>query len=267
MTDTERDGVWWGKFEIAPGEAGRWKVGPLRLWADNRELEWVIATESSTDSTETEIEFACPTPPSSPPAGSTIRRFATRQTGGQFWLTPLLADRPIVARPEVPFSLLPDEELTLYLSTTVWVRLEVGEQRQPLVELPTLRASDTWFGTSTREGELCYASRTTARLNRENLSPHPSRAVTTVLLHNRADDILVLERIALPVPALSLFRDAEGGLWTESISVERTRDGKMGELKLARSAPNDVTQPSLVSEARIQHPQNVLVRTLSSWLR
>lgn len=268
MNDTDQDaGVWWGRYEIAPGQAGRWKIGPLCLWAENREQEWMITTDSAPEPLDTEIEIACPLVDEAPPEGGTIRRFATQQTVGDFWLTPMLADRPVVARPEVPFHLLPGEELTLYLSTAAWVRMEVGKGRQPLTDLPTFRASDTWFGVSTREGELCYASRTKVRLNRENLTPHPSRAITAVHLRNRGEDTLKLERIALPVPSLSLFSDDHGSLWTESISVERTKDGKMGELKLAGTAPSEATGARLVAEPRIQEPQNVLVRALSSWLR
>ena len=56
-------------------------------------------------------------------------------------LLPNLADRPVVARPAVPFFIPPGEELELFVSTPIWVQLRSGTT--DLVELPCLRPSDT----------------------------------------------------------------------------------------------------------------------------
>ena len=56
----------------------------------------------------------------------------------------------------------------IYVSTPLWVRVDVHDPPQFLQEIPVIRPSDTWFGPSTREGELGYAGRTHGRLNFEN---------------------------------------------------------------------------------------------------
>lgn len=196
-----------------------------------------------------------------------VYRFAAHRTQEVFWLVPRLADRSVVARPEIPFHLLPGEEIRLYLSTAIWIQLEVGEPPRRLLETPTFRPSDTWFGPSTREGELCYASRTSARINLDRMLRHPGRAITSVLLRNRAQDNLLLERISLPVPALSLFHDAEGSLWTEAINLEREKSGNMARIRLTGKAPAEAIKPAKVSDPRVPQEQNVLVKAIHSLMR
>jgi hypothetical protein len=115
-------------------------------------------------------------------------------------------------------------------------------------------------------GELCYASRTNARLHLANLPPRPHRATTRVTLRNGADSELVLERLALPVPHLSLHAGAEARLWTPSVTVERDRDGGLAEVRLEATPPAEAGASELVAPAREADSRNVLVRALEALL-
>jgi hypothetical protein len=178
---------------------------------------------------------------------------------------PALADRAVVIRPDKPLYVPAGEEVTLYISTPLWMCIEVGEPAHLLQEIPSYRSSDTWFGASTLDGELCYASRTTARLLLEDVPPRFHRALTPILIHNEAEDALLLERIRLPVQHLSLFQAANDFLWTERVTLDREKSGEQAALHLGAGAPPEAAQARLIRPPRHPLRTNVIVRTFSSF--
>ena len=181
-------------------------------------------------------------------------------------IKPALADRSVVSRPQVPFRLLAGDQIQLYVGNPLWFRLELPNEGPCLRELPINRPSDTWFGPSTREGELCYATRTHARLTVAEIPKRPHRAITPVTLSNRAEDPMLLERISLPVPLLSAYRIDAGNVWTSAVALERREDREMAELKILPGAPRGGDSASLLFKARQAGGRNVVLKTLSSLL-
>jgi hypothetical protein len=255
-------GRWWGRFPVAEGQGGVWRVGPLELTVARRRHDWLVGSREQDESQETELErrleVRCPAAAAELPELPEVRRFAARESSAELEVTPVLADRPVVSRPDVPFHLLGDDEVALFVNTPVWVRLAAGQPARTLVEIPAGRPSDTWFGPSTMIGELCYAGRTSARLHLENLPSRPHRAITPVLLRNRARQALLLERLNLPVPNLALYWDGNGGLWTQSVVVERQPDGKLAQVRLEEGPPAEVPAAEEVSPARQAGNRSVL---------
>jgi hypothetical protein len=254
---------WWGELEIPPGLAGCLRLGPLTLWAERRDQEWRLAHRED-EGAEGRLEVRCPCPAPAPD-GAEIVRVAMRRVDGRLKLTPSLADRSIVARPEIPFRLLAGGEVALYVSTPVWVRVEAAEPPVVLLDLPTTRPSDTWFGPSTLDGELCYAIRTAARLELANMAPLPERAITEVRLRNLAETVQI-ERLNLPVPHFTLFADARGGLWTQGMTLERKPDGKLGEVRFDDLPPAAAGPCERVAEPRTGDRRPSLIRALTGFL-
>lgn len=234
--------VWWGEFNLPLQNMGRWHIGPLELWVQRLAGEWRLAWRSGEElmqpvaSVELNLSLAAPA------ADMHTCRFSFRETGKPLRLMPALADRPVVVRPETPLFIPSREEVTLFVSTTLWVTVAAGQHGPMLVELPTLRPSDTWFGPNTRQGELCYASRTLAHTRIEEVVPRPHRAITPVQIRNHGHDPLLLERLSVPVPLLTLYESSAGDLWTQSVLLERSgRDGK-ARLQLGEAGlPGDIT--------------------------
>lgn len=263
----EKGKVWWGWYEVEEGQRVCFRIGPLDLIVDRLSAEWRVGYVQSIDYLDDLVDVTIGVEVDELPAPMESHRFATRSDDLDLELAPVLADRAVVVRPETAFHVLSGDEAIFHMSTAVWVRLLVTETRQELLSVPTIRPSDTWFGPSTREGELCYASRTGARLNLDKLPPHPGRAITSVRVRNRASDTLQLERLALPVPALSLFADGDGHLWTNSVTVERDPDGQLAEVKLSADPP-----PMARARKKLQGPRQPagrhgFVRALSSLMR
>jgi hypothetical protein len=258
---------WWGRFTLGEGEGGRWEIGPLTLAVERRAREWRVSWAAGDPQADSSLrlDVRCPLPAGELPAGSRTARFAAQATTPELLLEPVLPDRAVVARPEQPLELLAGEEVPLFVAVPVGVRLRVGGDRQ-LIEVPTQRLADTWFGPSTLVGELCYATRTSARLQPGRLPPRPHLATCRVTLHNHAATPLPLERLALPVHHLDLWWHRERGLWTRGLEVERAADGKLASLRLADGPPDLVSGAQRVAPARHPEPRLGLVRALEALL-
>lgn len=254
----------WTTYSLAGGETGAWSIGPLSLWITRLENEWQLTWESGSDPMDPALRVEVPARQTAPPSGSNFSRYGVRKTSSKLVLAPVLPDRPIVVRPVVPFYIPSHEETTLYVSTPLWVRMKVGESPKTLSEIPAFRLSDTWFGLSTTEGEICYATRTAARLRAEDLPSRPHRAITSVTIRNRSESALLLERLKLPVPFLSLFRDGEGHLYTESISLEREENDDGVRVKLGKGPHHQAGDAAKISEPRIQIEKSFMVRAFHS---
>lgn len=262
--------VWWGDFEIPEGQAGSWQIGPLALSVQRQPMEWRVAYERAGGALDSTVAVACPVAPEAVVEKGKVLRIVSRHAQNLLHVTPVLADRPLVARPETAFRLLPGEEIALYVSIPLWVRVEIGTQsengRQQILNVATWRPPDTWFGPSTGDGELGYAIRINARLNRENLPVLGHRAITQVVVRNRAQDNLSLVRMNLPVPTLSLYYDADSYLWTQTVMMERDREGKLVQVDIGSGPPKEIRDPQLVSGPREEVQRNILVRALSRLL-
>lgn len=241
----ERARDWWGDWEFAPGEVRRWRLGPTTLWVERRPGEWVIHREAGTEPFSESIGVAdpCDLDELSELTLAPLR-FADGRSGGQgLRLTPRLADRNVISRPEAPFSVLPQETATVYVGTSVWLSVQSPPSEGSFVEFPLLRPSDTWFGENTREGELCYASRTRCRMRREEVRWNPHRAVTQVTIRNSHSTPLRIDRINIPVTLLSLWTPAPGELVTPAIQYTREgSDESIAALEIEAPPRNTATE-------------------------
>jgi hypothetical protein len=261
MNPREPSERWWTPFAIGPGQTVVLHLGPLTLRLRRHDGEWWLSweqQENDEDSNRAERILS-----SQPLPVDRYDRFVCGDGEGAAALKPVLADRAIIVKPRQPVYVLPGEETTFYISTPVWIRVEVGEPPRILKDVPVMRLSDTWFGPSTREGELCYAVRTHARSSLHQVSRRPHRAVTPLHIRNRAGTPLPIDEVSLPVPLLSLYGGGDGNLWTEVVSLTRATDSDMASLGVAAGPPPDVAGARLLSGPRTQPEKVGLVRAFS----
>lgn len=265
--------VWWGDAPLEVGELRRWRIGPTTVWAERLEHEWRLWHEQQDDFLANDLEVAQPAVHEEIPESAKMHRFSFERSVAKLALLPMLADRPMIVKPESPFSVPSGESITLYVSTPTWVTLQFGSPPQRLLEFPSFRPSDTWFGPSTREGELCYASRTAGRLTLAEIPVRPHRAVTPIRIRNRASDALFLERVKVPVMYLSVYRGTERDddvhLWTEPVTLVREQSGDLAALQLGKTAPPEAggAAAERVSERRQQPDANLALRAFSKLFR
>ncbi len=261
----ERPARWWGRYQLSQGQTARWTIGPLTLCIGRLEHEWQINYRR--DALEQEQADRWDVTLASNPLEErkNLERFVFRKTRPLLAVKPVLLDRPVVSRPAVPLHVLPREEVTVFVSSPLCVRMDVHEPAVTLRDLPIQLLSDTWFGPSTREGELAYATRTSARVNQDDLPLRTSRAVTPVLVRNRAETALLVERLSLPVPFLSLYAAADDSLWTDSVVLDRENDSEMAKMEIQERPPGQIRRPSKIAEPRNTAEKGMLVRAFSAF--
>ncbi len=257
---------WWGIFSIPQNHAGRWQIGPMSLHIRHVRQEWHIASESGGDPLDNRLDVSMFERWPATNKDLVFSRFTFRQTTEDLKLSPVLPDRAMVIRPEAPLYVLSKEEVTLYVSLPLWVRIEAGKPEKFLQEIPVYRPSDTWFGRSTREGELCYASRTSGRLNIDDVPFRPHRVVCPVLIRNDAEDPLLVERLNVSAPNLSLYVTMDGYFWTQRMILQREADGERVQAHFEKTAPETFKKgAALVCGPRVVPDENLFKRALDTF--
>jgi len=256
---------WWGNFKLDNEQSRLWQIGPLTLIVRCLSGEWQIAHEQTDNIVDSKAIWEIKNTDQLPGTLDNNSRYVFRETTGLLNISPLLADRPIVSRPHTPFYLSAGEEVTVYVSSPLWLQLAVGSS--PAKELQNIaiqRLSDTWFGPSTREGELCYATTTHCRINLDDIPQRPHRAITPVFICNQADTTLAVERLNVPAPLLPLYASTTGQLWTPKITLIREKDGDMAELKIDNKPPAESKHAARLGEPRETADSSVLFRAFNA---
>ncbi len=254
---------WWGDFEFALDQTGLWRIGPMSLALTRLQGEWRVQYAESA-SMDDDDHWSVDFPGEEPDGNARVDRHFFHQTAGTVALQPKLADRAVVTRPANPLHLPPGEQTRLFVGSPVWIEVHVQASKVVLFDAPIQRPSDTWFGPSTWEGEMCYASRTQARLRLDEIPLRPHRAVTAVKIHNRGDDSLLLEKIKLPVRHFTLYALSDGMLWTNDLSVSIEKRLSTAELHIEEGPPSGVKATVLVSGPRERAEGRVISRTLGT---
>jgi hypothetical protein len=256
---------WWGEFELELGACRYWRIGPLSLWVTRLAREWQVAHSWSDDPFDNTYELE--RGDVEIPVELERRRYLFVESTKRLSLRARVADRPVVARPEQPLIIPAGESATLYVASPVWVELAISDPRRsdeagkPFAELPIWQMSSTWFGEDTLEGTLCYATR-----SRAIVEPRPTRGprvVTALDLRNACATPLRVQRLALPLPQMSIFSDADGQLWTEATRVDHDVD-IVAPAYIESSPPREAGPTTLVSRPRQDRQQNVLARALAA---
>jgi hypothetical protein len=268
---------WWGTFALDEEQGGRWTLGPSVLWVYRGRQDWRVVHRPSSAATTADplahhTDVTVPASEAEMDAALAAdedthdtSRYSVRRTAGHIRVQPVLADRPVVSRPEHPLYVPEGESVTLYLSSALWVQVAQADEERVLWEGASHRMSDTWFGASTVQGELCYATRTVGRLRLDRLPRRLHRAVTPLRVQNRAQDALALERVQLPVPHLSLYRTADDRLWTNRVTMRHTKSGPGASVHVTEGPPDMIETAEQVQEPREADRKSLVTSTFSAF--
>lgn len=258
--------AWWGQYTVPTQKQGKWQLGPLTVWLQHLAHEWRLATRTRPEAYEKIVRYEGPRALEQLSQEITPARFCFSHMCDSVRLIPALPDRAVVTKPDTPLYVYPGEQVTLYLSFPLWLRVEVGEPSRLLKEVPLYRLSDTWFGPNTREGELCYASRTAGTVNLSDLVRRSYRASTAVVVRNRSNAPLYVERLNVNLPFLSLYADVDNMLWTNALVLEHNAGGDLATLQVEKRAPSEAKGGQFIVGPRQVDHRNALVRAFSSML-
>jgi len=236
----------WEPFHLGDQQARGFALGPLRLWVRRDGDDWLSLVFRDGDTTQNKC---VPRLEEEVPEAGQWRRIGSVAATPELKLLPALPNRPVVVRPEVPYTILPGERVQFYVGVPLWVNL-LSKNDVSVLEEPVLRLSNSWFGTP-MDGELAYAMRTLAKRQAADLDFHPWRAVCPVRVKNQSKEKLSFERICLRVQYLDLYHDPVEGIWTNDSGVTvRGGDNNWSRISYAKSAPDELKDPRLLVKAR-----------------
>jgi hypothetical protein len=149
----------------------------------------------------------------------------------------------------------------------VWIELSLGASPIALLDEPTHRPTDTWFGPSPMKGELCYATRTAARMNLDNIPSRPHRVISAVEIRNKAKSTLTVEKLKIPVMHQSVYATRGGNLWTETVTLDHHEEGALANVRLGKGPPKQAADTTLVRGPRTPMDAGVLTRAFGGLVR
>lgn len=253
---------WWGDFELAEEAAGRWTIGPAQLWIAHLPREWRVAYRLDDEIVEEASEVELGLGGDALPEGAELSRYSFQSLDTQLSVSPRLADRPVISRPDVALFIPPAQSIQLYVSTPLW--LQVRAHGVLLQERPVVRPSDTWSGPTTRPGGLCYAASTMARTTLDDFPYSSWRAVTPIRISNSGSDMAAVERLHLPVPFLSLYQADNGTLWTEAVELTRGEGDALELERLGTAAPPEAGASRLLAAPRRRADRGLLSKAFGT---
>jgi len=246
----------WGVHELPEGADRALRVGPLHLRLVRSSGEIWLAHARELPNREPDDA------PALSDAEAEWARWAVPGESTGVRLVPAFPDRPLVVTPEDSFHLVQGARARVYVRVPLWVRVELhGRAATRLTEIPSVILSDTWFGDF-MEGELCYFQPTTARreVRPEHFDDH--LAVCPILLSNRSEDPLAVEKLALRVAHLSVFRRGPE-LWADETRVRYRGDEAGSEVRTAHSPPSEAPDATLLTPPRTPADRGFRARTFS----
>ncbi len=257
---------WWDDYQLTQRRWARWRIGPLEFYAQPRGREWLFASKTVGDALEATLEIETCVDYEPDPEIYTASRYVTGNDSGRIKLSPRLPDRAMVVQPERPLFVLAGQQVVLFVTTVIRVAA-ITDDGITLIEVPAQRPSDTWFGPNTLEGELCYASRTSARTDRSALSFMPHRVATPIEIRNHGSDTLQVEQLRVPLPALALHHDERNLLFTDPVLFVREHHDSQAALTIPKASAHLPDSRTQLAPPRAPIEPGTIVQAFSRLLR
>lgn len=254
----------WNRSKIGSGEILRSQIGPLLLWFRKIEDELHIACERLSEPDTVVDATGSATVNGVEPEGLDWGRWVVGDETNAFQVLPIMPDRPIVVRPELPVKIPTGHEALFFVSIPVWVRILAGEKKSiELCEVPVLILSNTWFGDP-MSGKLCYSLRSRARRQIIDSESNPSRAICPVRIRNTSPKQLDIERLCVHVEHLKTY-SGDMNLWTNEVTITFRGEDQVGKIDYSREQPAIEPIGEMLSEARTPIKETILKKSIGGF--
>ncbi len=263
--------LWNEFFAIEPQAWNRLELGPLSMWLTRRGDEWRIFSRIDEkypiDLMERRRESSCTFEAAGnpPPDETELNRWIMQKgCSDHVRFRPAMPDRPVVVRPSSPIILAPRAKGLFYVNVPLCVGVDVGQDSPvEICREPVIQLTNIWFGTP-EHGELCYGLRSHALRNFDSLPMMPYRCICPVMLHNTSEENLHFERICLRVAHLSIYKDPDGGLWSNRVEYHAKGDEAMSKIEYSQTPPESDKKMTLLRVADSPRRTSMLMRGLAS---
>lgn len=223
-------------------------IGRLELWFERLPLEWRLGWRQSASAHPPVLDRS----PGPWPAELEPARYADPRGTEAITLFPVLSQRRTVFHPSPKLSVLPGHGVGLWVQSPLY--LAISAAGEELARVPIARLKETWFGPSTVDGELCLRASADAISAEEPAPRSYDHALTKLRIDNDSTTPLLVERVVLPAPNLSLWLDEQGAVHTPSVSIRRSKDALTARLTVADAPPKEVIGPRPTGGPRPRSP-------------
>ena len=160
------------------------------------------------------------------------------QEEGDYFLNPILPDKPMVLRPAHTLSILAGGFLKTMVPVTLFPSLvvRVDDKERIVREWPLPVLSKTWFGDPV-EGEAAYSM--SAPLDEKGVLPAPDPwvALCPLTIRNESPDILDFQRMILRVPYLTLYAGKKR-IYTNELTVRFRGVDQISQVQISARFPD-----------------------------
>lgn len=245
----------WQEVEINEGINYHYMVGPLDIWVNRADNEWQIAFDHDAGDEE---RLALSEEPAAP-INLDWHRWIVNKNIKKMKFTPVMPDRPIVVRTQVPVKVTPGQTAVFFVAIPVFLKITTGDGGIVLCEEPSNYLSNTWFG-EIAQGELCYSLKTTARLKPGNLQPHHYKVICPVEITNNCNQLLTSDCVCLRVQYLNIYR-GNTRLWGNISRVAYYGVDQLTKINYDKKVHEFDGEKILIGPARTPGNENLLHKT------
>ena len=256
--------IWGSTKSLELNKEYRCQIGPLVLWLRRRFDEIQIAVDRvDAETVESEaITFSVV----EKKADSSLdwKRWVVGESSDTISIVPVMPDRPVVVRPEVPVKIPEGHEALFFLSIPVWVKIVVNNAKEiVLCQEPSILLSNTWFGDP-MNGELCYSLRTKARREIVGAAAKPHRAACPVRILNTTKAQLDVDRFCVHVEHLNTYRGTNR-LWTNEVCIKFQGEEAVSKVDYMQKKPKYENVGEIVSKAETVWQKTLFKKSLGTF--
>ena len=255
----------WDKHNLEKDVCYKIKLGPLSVWIKNVEDEIQIASQRVNEDT---------IKPGEQPQLLIVDD--ARQTAGLAWgrwiagdncnrirILPVMPNRSIVVRPELPLKLPAGQKAMFYVRIPAWIRVAiVSVEDVVLREEPTVELSNIWFGDPV-SGELCYSLRSRARRKFADFVPMAHRVICPIFISNLSKTELNVERFCIQANHLNIYAGTNM-MWTNDIKIQFHGDELESSIDYTQKPSELEPDAVLITHARTPFKKALFQRGLDS---
>jgi hypothetical protein len=256
--------IWGLAKTLDSGKGYRAQIGPLVLWFRRNSDEIHIAAERTDSETFESGAISFSAADDSPTKMLDWKRWVTGEKSDTISILPVMPDRPVVVRPEVPVKIPQGREALFFVSIPVWVKIVVIDTEEVvLCQEPSIKLSNIWFGSHI-SGELCYSLRTTARREIVDTVSKPHRAVCPVRILNTTKSQLDIDRFCVDAGYMDIYNGTKR-LWTNEVHISFKGEDDANEIEYIETPPDFEDVGEIVSKAKIKLKKTLLKRSLGTF--
>jgi len=193
----------------------------------------------------------------------TVNRFVTGNDHDLF-IEPGLPDLPIIIKPMNTISVLPLNQMTVFIEVPGVIKILYGSQkkRNVLLEFSFHKLAKCFFGT-TEEGEFTYSIGSPFNHRISDYEINNTNIYCPLVISNKSSENLEFEKMILRVPYLSIYQ-RQADLIANPVTITFKGHEQISQIAYKKSqAISTEGEYKLISEPRTEEDKNLLKRSFS----